>query len=93
MSIPASLAVGQHMVLADPADGWKVELLDSNPPGVRLIASIAAGPKPPIFPGPSGETTVAIPMDVRVAIGLYEQLGDLIRTMGWQQHISGGRPI
>jgi hypothetical protein len=32
-------------------------------------------------------------MDALVAMELYETLGDLIRTMGWQQHIKGGRPI
>jgi hypothetical protein len=93
MATPASLAIGEHLLLADPAVGWRVEFSDTIPPSVVLTASIQAGPKTPIFSGPSGETSVAIPMDARVAIGLYEQLGDLIRSMGWQQHISGERPI
>jgi hypothetical protein len=93
MATPAALAIGEHLLLADPAVAWRVEFSDTNPPSVVLTASIQAGPQPPIFPGPPGETTVAIQMDARVAIGLYERLGDLIRSMGWQQHISGGRPI
>ena len=93
MATPAALAIGEHLLLADPAIGWNVQFSDTNPPSVVLTASIQAGPKPPIFPPPYGETTVAIQMDARVAIGLYEQLGDLIRSMGWQQHIAGGRPI
>ena len=93
MATPAVLAVGEHLLLADPAVRWNVQFSDTNPPSVVLTALIEAGPKPPIFPPPYGETSVAVQMDARVAIGLYEQLGDLIRSMGWQLHISGGRPI
>jgi len=93
MATPASLAIGQHLLIADPADRFDVEFSDTNPPSVVLTASIQVGPRPPIFPGPSGETSVAIQMDARVAIRLYEQLGDLIRSMGWQQNITGARPI
>ena len=93
MATPAVLAIGKHLLLADPAKAWKVEFSDTNPPSVVLTASIQVGQGIPIFPPPYGETTVAIQMDARVAIGLYEQLGDLIRSMGWQQHVSGKRPI
>jgi hypothetical protein len=93
MPTPASLAIGQHLLIADPAVAWKIEFSDTIPPSVILTASIQAGPNPPIYPAPYGETTVAVQMDARVAIGLYERLGDLIRSMGWQQHVSGERPI
>lgn len=93
MATPASLAIGEHLLLADPATSWAVQFSDTNPPSVVLTASIEAGPKPPIFPSPHGETSVAVQMDARVAIRLYEQLGDLIRSMGWQQHVAGKRPI
>lgn len=91
MATPASLAIGQHLLFSDPATHWTVEFSDTLPPSVVLTASIQAGPKPPIFPGPSGETSVAIQMDAQVAIQLYEQLGDLIRSMGWQRYLEGGR--
>ena len=93
MATPASLPVGQHVLFSDPATHWNVQFSDTQPPSVVLTATMQAGPKPPIFPGPSGETSLAIQMDAGVAIGLYERLGDLIRSMGWQRHVSDGRPI
>ena len=90
---PVSLAIGQHMLLADPVTRWTTLFSDTNPPSVVLTASIQSGPKPPLFPPPYGETSVAVQMDALVAIELYEKLGDLIRSMGWQKHIQGGRPI
>jgi hypothetical protein len=93
MAIPVAIAMGEHILYADSVDGWKAAYADANPPAVELTASIRVGQNPPIYPKPYGGTTVAFQMDARVAIGLYEQLGDLIRSMGWQQHISSGRPI
>jgi hypothetical protein len=93
MSVPAKLAIGEHLLLADPATEWAIEFLDIQPPSVQLTASISTGPGLPMFPAPVGTTSVAVQMDARVAIELYEKLGDLIRSMGWQQHITGGRPI
>jgi hypothetical protein len=93
MAIPVALAVGEHILYADPAIGWTVQFSDTQPPSVVLTASMQAGPNPPIFPMPYGGTTLAFQMDAKVAIELYEKLGDLIRSMGWQQHITGERPI
>jgi hypothetical protein len=93
MATPASLAIGQHLLFADPAVRWDVQFSDTNPPSVVLTASMQVGPSPPIFPPPHGETSVAVQMDARVALQLYEQLGDLIRSMGWQKHVTGGRAI
>ena len=70
MATPAVLAVGERLLLADPAIRWNVQFSDTNPPSVVLTALIEAGPKPPIFPPPYGETSVAVQMDARVAIGL-----------------------
>ena len=93
MAIPVSMAIGQHTLLSDPVTRWVVQFADTNPPSVVLTASVQAGPKIPIFSGPAGATSVGLQMDALVAIELYEQLGDLIRSMGWQQNIAGGRPI
>ena len=93
MAIPVHLAIGEHMLLSDPVTRWVAQFSDTLPPSVVLTASIQAGPNPPIFPAPVGTTSVALQMDARVAMELYEKLGDLIRSMGWQQHITGGRPI
>jgi hypothetical protein len=93
MSIPINLPQGDH-VLPEPVVHWKAEPLDSIPPSVKLIASVESGPRQTTAPT-QGETatSVAIHMDARVAIALYERLGDLIRSMGWQRNIGGGRPI
>jgi hypothetical protein len=84
MVVPVSLAIGQHTLLTDPVSRWKIQFSDTHPPSVVLTATIQAGPKPPIFPPPQGESSVAVQMDARIAIELYEQLGDLIRSMDWQ---------
>jgi hypothetical protein len=93
MAIPASVPIGQHVLFSDPATRWTVQFSDTQPASVVLTATMQPGPRPPIFPGPSGEASVAVQMDAQVAIGLYEQLGDLIRSMGWQRHVTGGRLI
>lgn len=93
MNTPVSMAIGQHMLLNDPVTRWTVEFSDTQPPSVVMTASVGVGPKPPMFPPPYGETSVAVQMDAEVAMRLYEQLGDLIRSMGWQQYVEGGRPI
>ena len=87
------LPQGSH-VLAESTVGWKAKFLDAQPPAVELVASIESGPRQTSAPtlGQTA-TTLAIPMDAQVAIRLYEELGDLIRDMGWQQYVEGERPI
>lgn len=91
MATPVALAIGQHLLLAEPAVHWQAQFSDTNPPSVVLTASIAAGPSPPIFPGPAGATSVAVQMDARVAMQLYETLGELGRSMGWLPQKEDGR--
>jgi hypothetical protein len=91
MATSVALAIGQHLLLADPATRWEAQFADTNPPSVVLTASIGAGPTPPIFPGPVGATSVAIQMDARVAMELYETLGELGRSMGWLPQKEDGR--
>jgi hypothetical protein len=83
MTIPSTLAIGQQLPIADPVVAWDAQISDSHPPGVRLVASIQAGPTPPIFPSPAGATTVELHMDGAVATELWKKLGDLIFSMGW----------
>jgi hypothetical protein len=83
MVIPVSLAIGQHTLLADPVIDWDAQFSDTNPPSVVLTALIQAGPQPPLFPAPHGETSVAVQMNAQVAMQLYEKLGELGRSMGW----------
>jgi len=93
MATPVSLSTGEHTLLSDPVIRWDAQCMDTKPPSVVLTASVQTGPKPPLFPPPHGEASVAVQMDAQVAIELYEQLGDLIRSMGWQQHVRGKRPV
>jgi hypothetical protein len=93
MVIPVATAIGQHTLLADPVIRWAVQFSDTQPPSVVLTASVQAGPNPPILGTIHGETSVAVQMDAQVAIELYERLGDLIRSMGWQRQVGGERPI
>ena len=86
MAIPIALAVGEHLLYADPAIEWAVRFSDTRPPSVVLTASMQAGPKPPLFSPPAGATSVAIQMDAQVGMGLYEKLGELGRSMGWLRH-------
>jgi hypothetical protein len=87
MAIPVALAIGEHLLLADPATAWTVQFSEANPASVILTASIQSGPKPPIYPGPLGATSVAIQMEQQVAMQLYKQLRELGRSMGWLPHI------
>ena len=75
------LASGQHLLL-EPVFYWTIQSSNEPPSKVILTASIQSGPNPPIFPALSA-TTVAFQMDTRVAIELYEKLGELGRKMGW----------
>ena len=84
MAIPTKLATGEHWLLSDPVTRWEIQPSDTNPPSVVMTASISS-PNPPIFPPPAGTTSVALQMDAQVAIGLYENLGDLIRFMRWEE--------
>lgn len=81
-------------VLDEAIVGWTAKLLDTQPPAVELVASLEPGPYEASASNSSQTTaTLAIPMDARVAVRLYEELGDLIRDMGWQQYVEGERPI
>jgi hypothetical protein len=93
MILPVRLTLGDHD-LQSRVVAWQARFVDSRPASVELIASLQCLPLAPTSPT-RGQTatTLAAQMDARVAIGLYEQLGDLIRSMGWQQHITGERPI
>ena len=85
MVTPVVLAVGDHWLISDPVVHWEPQFADTNPPSVVLTASIQAGPNPPLFPTKGRTaTSLAVQMDARVAIALYERLGALIRTMGWR---------
>jgi hypothetical protein len=84
MATPASLAIGQHLLFADPAVHWEAQFSDTKPPSVVLTASMQVGPSPPIFPTQGhAATTVAIQMDAKVAIELFATLRELARSMGW----------
>ena len=94
MLIPYDPPAGDHE-LSVPVEHWGAEYVQgSHPPLVELIASIQTDPmvRGRLSRG-STATTLAVQMDARVAMGLYEKIGDLIRSMGWQQHMTGGRPI
>jgi hypothetical protein len=89
-----SLTHGDHDI-PNPVEAWDTNYVSgSHPPLVELIASVQSSPRQlgTLSRGQTA-TSVAARMDARVAMGLYEKLGDLIRSMGWQQHITGGRPI
>jgi hypothetical protein len=85
---------GDHQ-LGNPVDTWGCDyLFASHPPMVELLASIRSDPMLRGHPSRgTTPTTLAIQMDAQVATVLYEKLGDLIRKMGWQRQVSGGRPI
>lgn len=90
MAFPVNLPGGEHELIDQVVD-WSATFIDSIPPGVKLTASVASGPIPPIFPTPGPTaTTLVIQMDARVASVLYTKLGNLGRSMGWLPQIEGG---
>jgi hypothetical protein len=93
MAFPIILPTGDHE-LAEQVVDWSVTFIDSQPPGVKLTASVAGGPTPPIFPTQGKTATIlAIQMDARVASVLYEKLGNLGRSMGWLPQIEGDSQV
>jgi hypothetical protein len=80
-----SLPISDHQ-LDQPVTGWAAHYArGSHPPMVELIASVqSAQPKPGWPSRGSTATTLAIQMDAQVAIDLYQRLGNLARSMGWQ---------
>lgn len=92
MDHPVAVPIGSHWLLPQ-ADGLKIEEGDSPDTPVKLTASIQSGLEKPISPawGPWA-TTVAVQMDQQVAISLYVQLGELIRSKGWPLPPEGGSP-
>jgi hypothetical protein len=84
MTLPVTLAIGQHL-LFEPVISWKdPQLSETHPQKIVLTASIQSGPTPPISPTQTHmATTLALQMDAEVAMQLYEKLGSLGRSMGW----------
>jgi hypothetical protein len=79
-----TLPTSDHQ-LGSPVEEWVASYLwGTDPPLVELIASIKSDPPKLGWPsrGSTG-TTLAIQMDARVAIQLYDKLGELGRSMGW----------
>jgi hypothetical protein len=89
-----NLPLGDH-TLSHPVAAWNATFVPlAHPPAVKLTASIEGGPNPPPFPGQgTAATTLAIQMDARVAIALYETLGNLGRSMGWLPQEGAGRQV
>ena len=83
MVVPVTKAMGEHTLITDPVVRWDVEFSDTSPPSVVMTALLQVVIGRPIFPPPSGNASVAVQMDAQVAIDLYEQLGQLGRSMGW----------
>jgi len=94
MPFPINLTHGDHDV-PDSVVAWSADYVPgSHPPLVELIASIQSSPRISMAQA-RGQTatSVGVRMDALVATALYEKLGDLIRNMGWQPQVTGGRPI
>jgi hypothetical protein len=93
MAFPVVLPMGDHE-LADPVVHWKVAYKDAVPPEILILASLRSPPRQTANQSQGvTATSLAMTMDAQVALRLYEALGDRIRDMGWQQHITGGRLI
>jgi hypothetical protein len=93
MPFPVNLTLGDHEVLSQVLH-WDAEWIDVFPPQVRLLASIESPPRQTTAQSLGATaTSLAMAMDARTAIRLYERLGDLIREMRWQQYVSDGCPI
>jgi hypothetical protein len=92
MPLPFSLPLGKHE-LSQPVVNWSATFVPlAHPPAVKLTASIASGPNSPLFPDPdTAATTLVVQMDARVAIVLYEKLGNLGRSMDWPLPPEDGR--
>ena len=76
----------EKTVLSGSVNAWRViSVFGSHPPMVELTASTNSD-LPEFGAAYQGHmaTTVAIQMDARAAIELYGQIGELIRSMGWQ---------
>jgi hypothetical protein len=70
--------------IQEPIVGWSAHYLDASPPMVELIASVRSGPRQTSAPSRGNTaTSVAIQMDVQVAINLYQRIADLAHSMGW----------
>jgi hypothetical protein len=84
MSIPLVLPQADHD-LTDEIVGWLAHSVDANPPAVELIASIESGPRQTSAPS-RGQTatSLALHMDARVALELYQRIGLLAQQMGWR---------
>jgi len=84
MTVPSSLAAGEHVLLADPAVSWEAAVTDTSPPRVVLTASMQVAADPSTSPSHGRSVaTVAIQMDGQVALQLYGKLYALVRSQGW----------
>ncbi len=84
MTVPLSVADGEHVLLSDPAVYWEASVSDTNASAVVLTASIQVGKQPPVSSMlERTASTVEIQMDSQVAIQLYGKLYQLVRSMGW----------
>ena len=82
MPLPVDLTLGDHD-LTKPVVSWTAQIVSATSPTVELIASLLSHPHPPNFPPAQTATTLAIRMDLEVAMSLYSQLGELGRSKGW----------
>jgi hypothetical protein len=89
MAIETALPTGLHQIIINPVTDCSVRFSDDPDRPVVLTASMRSGLGLPIFPPPAGATSVAVQMDSQVAMKLYEQLGELGRSMGWLPPIEG----
>ena len=84
MPLPMDLAPGDHD-LTEPVASWTAQIVSATSPTVELVAALLSHPHPPVFSSARGQTdtTLTIRMDLKVAMSLYSQLGELGRSTGW----------
>ncbi len=83
MPRPFSIAVGDHLIVSDPVKQWDIALSNTVPPSVVITASLHSV-KPSIIPDQANTSgAVALHMDARIAMHLFEQLEQLGLNMGW----------
>ncbi len=85
MPLPVNLTLGDHE-LQKPVVAWMARIVTGDPETVKLIASLQSSPRGPSLPS-QGQTatSLAFQMDRQVAMSLYQELGELADSMGWQR--------
>jgi hypothetical protein len=89
MPFPVDLAQGDHESV--PAVHWSVRYINgTHPPQVEMIASLESATRQTTAAN-RGQTatSLTIPMDAKVAIAWYEELGRELRSMGWLPQAEG----